>query len=187
LVWFNKKTRPALATSEEREAILADQHAVFREVDAAFHGYLELVSANPKWDEGEIEQQLVRRGVAAALAGECVTFGPMAWGRDVAEQLGVTCSPLFRLHNLIDGTERDLPLANEFTFAWGRAMIGLYRTAERNEMLQPTGAAILDLRAATFFQAAPRCDPFSTVLQTGRNSDRSASGHSSSPRAHVPG
>jgi hypothetical protein len=147
LDWFKKKPRCALASTEEREAILAKQHPVFREVDAGFHAYLEVVTANPQWDDGQIEQEMVRRGVAAALAEECVTFTPMAWGRDVVEQLGIECSPLFRLRSTIDGTERDLPLTDEFAYAWARAMIGLYRTPERNEVFKLVAGRSAELDA----------------------------------------
>ncbi len=145
--WFKKKPRLALASTEEREAILAKQHSVFREVDAAFHAYLEVVTANPQWDDGQIEQEMVIRGIAAALAEECVTFGPMAWGREVVEQLSVSCSPLFRLHSMIDGTERDLPLANELAYAWARAMIGLYRIPDRNEVFKLVAGRSAELDA----------------------------------------
>ncbi len=132
----SEKLPTPLASAEEREAILAEQHIVFREVDAGFHVYLEVVTANPTWDDGRIEQELVRRGVAASLAEECVSFGPIAWGREVVGQLGVECSPRYRLHSLIDGGERELPLAHEFAYAWARATIGLYRTPERNEVFK---------------------------------------------------
>ena len=143
--WFKKKSR--LASTEEREAILAKQHSVFCETDAGFHVYLEVVTANPQWDDGQIEQEMVRRGVAAALAEECVTFGPMAWGRDVVEQLGVTCNPLYRLHNMVDDTERDVPLANELAYAWARAIIGLYRTSDRNEVFKLVAGRSAELGA----------------------------------------
>lgn len=130
--WFKKKSQ--LASTEEREAILSKQHFVFREVDAAFHAFLEVVTANPRWDDGRIEREAVRRGVDAALAAECIIFGPMAWGRAMVEQLGVTCSPFYRLHRTVDDTERELPLANELTYAWARAVIRLYRTPDRNEI-----------------------------------------------------
>ncbi len=142
--WFKKRpsTPPErqahagviLAWPEEREELLAKQHAVFREVDTGFHMYLEIITANPLWDDDRIEQELIRRGIEAGLAEECVTFGPMAWGHEVAEQLGVVCSPLYRLHSMIDGGEQDMPLANELVYAWARAMIGLYRIPGRNEV-----------------------------------------------------
>jgi len=136
LGWFRKKPRLPLATVAERDAVLSKQHPVFREVDAGFHAYLEVITANAQWDDGQIEQELVRRGVEPGLAEECVAFGPMAWARELAEQLGLTCSRLFRLHSMVDGTERDMPLANELVYAWARAMIGLYRTPERNEVFK---------------------------------------------------
>jgi hypothetical protein len=149
LGWFKKKPPLALASTEEREAILAKQHPLFREVDAAFHAYPEVVTVNSQWDDGQVEQELLRRGVAAALAEECVTFGPMAWGREVVEQLGVTCSPLFRLHSLVDGTERDMPLANEFAYAWARAMIGLYRTVDRNAVFKLVATRSAEVNAVS--------------------------------------
>jgi len=149
LGWFKKMPRLPLATTEEREVILAKQHPLFREVDAGFHVYLEIIVANPQWDDGRIGQELIRRGVAAWLAEECVTFGPMAWGRKVAEQLGVVCSPLFRLHSMIDGTEQDMPLANEFAYSWARAMIGLYRTPERNEVFKLVSTRSAEVNAVS--------------------------------------
>jgi hypothetical protein len=147
LGWFQKKPRFPLAPVEEREGMLAKQHPVFREVDAAFHAYLEVVTANPRWGDGQVERELIRRGVAAGLAEECVTFGPMAWGRAVVEQLRVSCSPLFRLHSTIDGAECDLPLANEFAYAWVRAMIDQYRTPERNEVFKLVAGRSAELDA----------------------------------------
>ena len=157
--WFKKKPRSLLASIEERETILAKQHPVFREVDQAFHTYLEVATANPQWDDGQIEQELVRRGMTSALAEECVSFGPMAWGRDVVEQLGVVCSPLFRLHSMIDGTEGDLPLANELVYAWARAMIGLYRTPERKEVFKLVAGRSAEL------------DVVNNALQSGMSQD----------------
>jgi hypothetical protein len=135
--WFKKRPRPILASAEEREATLAGLHPLFRVVDAAFHAYLEVLTANPQWTDDQIEQELIRgRGVEGGLAEECVTFGPMAWAREVVEELGVECSPLYRLRSMIDGSEQDLPLANEMAYAWARAMIALYRTPERIEVFK---------------------------------------------------
>jgi len=134
--WFQKKPRLPLAPTEEREAILARQHRIFREVDAGFHAYLEVVTADPRRDDGRIEQDLIRRGVAAGLAEDCVVFAPLAWGREVVEGLGVTCSPLCRVRSLIDGGEWEQPLAGEPAYAWARAMVGLYRTPGRNEVFK---------------------------------------------------
>jgi hypothetical protein len=105
-------------------------------VDAAFHAYLEIITANPKWDDGQIEYELIRQGIAAHIAEECISFAPMAWGRNIVEQLGVTCSPTYRLHSLVDDAEQDLPLANEPVFVWARHMIGVYHTPDRNEVFQ---------------------------------------------------
>ena len=142
-----KKRRLPLAGSEEREAILAGLHPIFRQVDAGFHTYLEILTDNPEWKDGRIEQEMVRRGVETGFAAECVTFGPMAWGRAVAEQLGVTCSPLFRLHSLIDDSRREMPLANELAYAWARQMIGFYRTPERNEVFKLVSTRSAELGA----------------------------------------
>jgi hypothetical protein len=130
---FETRSVLPLASIEEREAILSRGHAVFRVVDAGFHAYMEIVTANPRWDDNQIEQELRTRGVEAALAEELVSFAPLAFGREVVEQLGVKCNELYRLHNLNDGTEQEMPLAYEMAYAYARAMVGLYRTAERNE------------------------------------------------------
>jgi hypothetical protein len=146
LGWFKKRPTLPLASAEEREALLRDLHPLFRVVDAGFHTYMEVVAANPTWDDNRIEQELRTRGVEAELAQEVVSFAPLAFGREVVQQLSVKCSDLYRLHNLTDGSERELPLANETAYAWARAMIGLYRTAERNEafMLVAGRSAELD-------------------------------------------
>jgi len=62
--WLRKNPRAPLAAPEEREAVLAGLHPVFREVDAAFHTYLEVVTANPRWGDVHVEQELVRRVAA---------------------------------------------------------------------------------------------------------------------------
>jgi hypothetical protein len=134
--WFQKKTRLPLAPAEEREAVLAKQYPLFREVDAAFHAYLEVVTASPRWDDGRVEQELVRRGVSAGLAEDCVVFGPLAWGREVVEGLGAKYHPLVRVRSILGGSEWEQPLTCEMAYAWARAMIGLYRTPERNEVFQ---------------------------------------------------
>ncbi|MGL6073944.1 MAG: hypothetical protein ACRC8S_07270 [Fimbriiglobus sp.] len=122
-----------LDTAAEREAILAGTHPIFREVDAAFHAYLEVLLANPTWKDDAIEQELLRRGISPSLAADCVIFGPMAFGREIAERLGMELSPTFRLHSLIDETETELPLAKEIVYSWARAMIGVYHNPERPE------------------------------------------------------
>jgi hypothetical protein len=134
--WFTKRPAPALASVEEREALLKSQHSVFRAVDAAFHAYMEILSVNPKWDDPRLEQELCNRGIEPALAEDTVVFAPIAFGREVAKQLGVEYSDQYRLHSLTDGTYRDMPLTYEMAYAWARAMIGLYRTAERNELFK---------------------------------------------------
>ena len=48
-----------------------------------------------------------------------------------------------RVRSLIDGSEWEQPYADEFAYAWARAMIGLYRTAERNEVFK-----LVSLRSA---------------------------------------
>src|SRR4051812_23118545 len=145
--WFKKRSIPSLATQAEREAILRDRHAVFDSVDAGFHTYLEVVSATPPWDDSQIEQELGRRGVELQLAQELVAFAPMAFGREIVQQLGVPCSDVYRLHDLTDGSERELPLANERAFAWAKAMIGLYRTAERNDLFKLVACRSAELAA----------------------------------------
>jgi hypothetical protein len=134
--WFKTKPRLTLATTEEREALLIKLHPFFREVDAAFHTYLNLVITHPRLNEGQLEEALIRQGISPGLAEDCVVFVPLAWGREVVEGLGVQYSPLVRVHSLIDGSEWEQPLTYEMVYAWARAMIGLYRTKERNEVFQ---------------------------------------------------
>jgi hypothetical protein len=40
-----------------------------------------------------------------------------------------------------------LPLANELAYAWARAMVGLYRTAERNEVFKLVACRSAELDA----------------------------------------
>jgi hypothetical protein len=134
--WFKRSPKPLLASTEEREAILSKQHPLFRVVDAGFHEYIKVLVANPRCDDSQIEDAVRARGVEAGLAEDLVRFAPLAFGREIVQQLGVQCSDRYTLHNLADGTERELPLADELTYAWARAMVGLYRTAERNEVFQ---------------------------------------------------
>jgi len=134
--WIRPAPRYTLASPQEREALLEKSHPVFREVDAAFHVYLEEVIADPGRDDSVIEQAVLRRGITARLADDCVAFGPLAWGRVVAESLGVEVSPVFRLVSRIDESEGDYPLAHELTYAWARGLIDLYRTPERNEVFK---------------------------------------------------
>jgi hypothetical protein len=122
-----------LDTTAEREAILSGAHPIFREVDVAFHAYLEVLFTNPTWEDDAIEEELLRRGISPRLAADCVIFGPIAFGRKIAELLGMDLSPTFRLHSLIDETETELPLANEIVYAWARAMIDVYRNPDRPE------------------------------------------------------
>jgi hypothetical protein len=129
-----------------REEMLEGLHPLFRTVDAGFQVYIDLVSANPSLSDNNLEAELRRRGVEPALAQELVSFVPIAFGREVVQQLGVKCSDLYRMHNLLDGSEMDLPLANEVVFCWAKAMIGEYRNADRNEifMLIASRSAELD-------------------------------------------
>lgn len=139
--WVRNAPRYTLVPMEEREALLAKLHPVFREVDAAFHAYLEEVTADPSRGDEVIERALIRRGVTEQLAEDCVAFGPMAWGRVVVEQLGVQASPHFRLRSLIDGSETELPLAGEIVYAWARALIDLYATPQRHAVMKIVGPA----------------------------------------------
>lgn len=141
--WFKKQQTAQLASPEEREAILSKLHPVFRAVDTGFHAFLEVVSANPTWDDSQIEQALCARGVDPQSAQDLVAFAPLAFGREIVEQLGVKGSDTYRLHNLSNGTDSVLPLAAELTYAWARQMIGLYRTRERNELFK-----VIALRSA---------------------------------------
>jgi hypothetical protein len=136
-----------LASVEERDAVLRDLHPLFRTVDAGFHIYMEIASANPGWDDDRVERVLRARGVESVLAQELVSFAPLAFGREIVQELGVHCSDLYRLHNLADGSETELPLAGEMAYAWARAMIGLYRTAERNEVFKRVAVRSAELNA----------------------------------------
>jgi hypothetical protein len=79
-----------------------------------------------------------------------VSFAPLAFGREIVQQLGVTCSDLYRLHNLADGTEKELPLVNELAYAWARARTGLYRIAERNEVFKLLAERSAELDAVNY-------------------------------------
>jgi hypothetical protein len=145
--WFKKRSRPSLASPEERNAILDKQHPLFRVVDTGFHAYMEIIAANPQSDDNQIEQELRGRGIEAGLAEDLVAFAPIAFGREVLQQLGVKYSDLYRLHSLTDGSEREMSFANEMAYAWARAMIGLYRTPERNEVFKLVATRSAELAA----------------------------------------
>jgi hypothetical protein len=158
--WFKKRaapppTRPLapapppapLASVDERDAVLRDLHPLFRVVDTGFHIYMAVAAANPEWDDDRVERVLRVRGVDSVLAQELVSFAPLAFGREIVQELGVQCSDLYRLHNLTDGSETELPLAGEMAYAWARAMVGLYRTAERNEVFKRVAVRSAELNA----------------------------------------
>ena len=145
--WVRNASRYTLVPAEEREALLETLHPIFRKVDAAFHAYLEEVIADPARGNEVIEQALIRRGVSEGLAGECVVFGPLAWGRVIVERLEIQASPLFLLSSLIDSSETELPLAHELVYAWARALIGLYHTPERNEVMKVVGTRSAEVDA----------------------------------------
>ena len=132
LDWSKKKPQP----SPQREQLLRRMHPVFREVDAGFQQYADTVTTHSDWDDNQVEAELCRRGVAPALAQELVSFVPMAFGREIIAQLGVKCSDDFRLHEMSDDSEQDLPLANEMAFAWAKAVAGEYRTPELNHIFK---------------------------------------------------
>jgi hypothetical protein len=73
--------------------------------------------------------------------------------------LGVPYSARVRVRSLIDGSEWEQPYTYEFAFAWARAMIGLYRTAERNEVFK-----MVSLRSA-------EVDCINTALDAGVSQD----------------
>jgi hypothetical protein len=157
--WFKKREVPvpprtpapappaSLASVDEREAVLGDLHPLFRVVDTGFHVYMEIAAANPGWDDDRVERVLRGRGVDSVLAQELVSFAPLAFGREIVQELGVRCSDLYRLHNLADGLETELPLVGEMAYAWARAMVGLYRTAERNEVFKRVAGRSAELNA----------------------------------------
>ncbi|MES1240930.1 MAG: hypothetical protein ABUT39_04865 [Acidobacteriota bacterium] len=130
-----------------REQLLRRMHPVFREVDAGFQKYIATVTAHPDWDDDKIEKELRLRGVGFALAQELVSFVPMAFGREVVAELGVTCSEDFRLHEMSDDSEQDLPLADEMAFAWAKAIVDEYRTPELNPVFKRIASRSAELNA----------------------------------------
>jgi len=136
---FVKEAEERIRELEEsccREELLQRLHPVFRIVDAHFQIYIEVISTNPTWDDNRIEEELRQRGVESSTAEELVSFIPLAFGREIVEQLGVKCSDTYIMHNLLDDSEQELPLAMELVYAWAKAMIGEYRNAERNEIFK---------------------------------------------------
>jgi hypothetical protein len=134
--WLKQKQVAPLASAEERESILSKQHPLFRVVDAGFHAYMAILSVNPDWDDARIEKKLRAQVIDPGLAEDLVAFAPLAFGRDVIQQLGVKYSDQYKLHSLTDGTTREMSLGNELAYAWARAMIEVYRTPERNELFK---------------------------------------------------
>ncbi|HEY1065511.1 MAG TPA: hypothetical protein VGE52_05360 [Pirellulales bacterium] len=144
-----------------RESLLAAQPAEFREVDWAFHVYLEVLCTHPKWDDNQFELELAHRGVPRRLAEECPAFGPLAWGRTLVEQLGVECSPNFELHSLIDGREREFPLLNEPVFVWARLLAPFYHTPERESVFKLVAQRSVELELVS--NALQNAPPNSTL------------------------
>src|SRR5262245_31809640 len=109
----------------EHEKVLQTLHPVFRQVDAMFQKYIEVIAQHPDWDDVQIDKELLRRGVPAENAEDLIVFIPLAFGREVVEQLGVSISEQY------DCGGQMVPLANEIFHAWGRQVAGAYRTQER--------------------------------------------------------
>jgi len=126
--------RPKLATIAERREALRNSGVRLEFDDSGFHLYIEAIVEHPDSADEKIEDALLQQGVQRGLAQELILFVPLAFGRAVVEELGVKCCDLFQLHNLDSGTEHELPLANELAYVWAKAMIGLYRTPERNNI-----------------------------------------------------
>jgi hypothetical protein len=84
--WFKKRSPSLLASAEERETILSKFHPVFRVIDTDFHIFLEVVVANPTWDDNQIAQALCARGVEPDSAQNLVSFAPLAFGRETVGQ-----------------------------------------------------------------------------------------------------
>lgn len=143
LGWFRKQAQPP----SRREQLLRQMHPAFREVDAGFQRYMDTATVHPDWDDNQIEQELGRAGVEPVLAQELVSFVPMAFGREVVAQLGVKCSDDFRLHEMSDDSEQDLPLANEMAFVWAKAVAVEYRTPELNHVFKKVASRSAELDA----------------------------------------
>jgi hypothetical protein len=155
LKWFKKRSQP----SSQRQELLQRSHPVFKIVDAGFQIYIEVVSTNPSWDDNRIEEELRKRGVEDELAQELVSFVPLAFGREIVEQLGVKCSDKYIMRNLLDDSEHELPLAMELAYAWAKGMIGEYRNAERNNIFK-----LIAQRSAEF-------DAVNNALNQGANAE----------------
>jgi hypothetical protein len=131
----------------EREELLHRSHPLFKTIDAGFQIYIEVVSTNSSWQDDHLEEELRKRGVEPNLAEELVAFVPMAFGREIVHQVGLKCHDNYVRHNLNDGSEQELPLNKEMVFAWAKAMIGEYRTAERNEVFKLIACRSSELNA----------------------------------------
>lgn len=145
--WFKKQQTAQFASPQERDAILSKLDPAFRRLDAPFQAFLEVISANPTWDDRQIEQALCAGGVDADCAQSLVAFVTLAFGRAIVEQLGVKGSDAYRLHDPASGTDKELPLADEPAYALARQMITLYRTSGRNELFKLVALRSAELAA----------------------------------------
>jgi hypothetical protein len=110
----------------EREAMLQDLHPVFREVDQAVDAYIELVRVNPESTDEELREQLYDQGIEPSLARACVIFVPMAWGRLILKDLGMTPPETFIEHDRSNGQQVEKKYADQMEFVWAKTIAGLY-------------------------------------------------------------
>jgi hypothetical protein len=111
----------------KRETQLKDLHPVFRELDTAVAAYIDVIRDFPKLSDDEIERKLIGQGVAKAVAVGCVTFVPLAFGREIVQDLGVLVAETYVEQDLSSGHKTEKPLAQEFEFVWAKAIVGIYR------------------------------------------------------------
>ena len=111
----------------EREALLKDLHPVFRELDTAVGAYIDLVRDCPNRSDDELQEQLVSLGVEESVALGCVTFVPLAFGRQIVLDLGVAVADTYVEYDLCSEQQTEKPLAEQLEFIWAKAVAGIYR------------------------------------------------------------
>jgi hypothetical protein len=111
----------------EREARLEDLHPVFRELDTAVAHYIDLVRDSPQLSDEELENRLTALEVEESVAHGCITFVPLAFGRAIVKDLGVSVPDSYIEYDLSTKQQTEKPLGEQFEFIWAKSVLDIYR------------------------------------------------------------
>jgi hypothetical protein len=142
--WFSQSL---LATEAERRRYLAPLPAYYDQIDAAFHSYLTQILKNPTASDTQLESLLRQQKVEPYLAEECVVFAPLAWGRAIVAEFGISYSATYRLHSLISDQEQELKLDDEPVFIWATLMTRLYHIKKRDRVFRVVSVRSAEVQA----------------------------------------